>query len=356
MGVILILLSFSCEEEESRKVASPSSKPTLLFPGEERYLANIRQLTFKGSNAEAYFSSDGKKIIFQSRRGKYHCDQIFTMNLDGSQKKLVSTGKGKCTCGYFLGGKDSYILYSSTHHYSPKCPPKPDRSHGYVWPLYPSYDIFLADQSGKILKQLTKNPHYDAEATVSTDGKKIVFTSLRRGDVDIYTMDVDGTNLRRITRTKGYDGGPFFSPDGKWIVYRAYHPKTREEIEEFDKLLARNLVRPSTVELFIIGADGRNRRQLTHNGKANFAPFFHPNGRQIIFCSNLHGGHTYELYLVDVDGKNLRRVTFSGGFTSFPMFSPDGKKLLFVSNRNSKNRHEFHIFIGDWIWSPSKGK
>jgi len=315
----------------------------------EVHLDNLRQLTSGGENAEAYFSYDGRKLIFQSTRDGRRCDQIYTMDIDGSNVRMVSTGKGITTCAYFLQKRGNRIIYSSTHHLMDDCPPKPDYSQGYVWPLHP-YDIFVADEDGMNPRRLTDNPDYDAEATVSVDGRKIVFTSLREGDIDIYVMDTDGKNLRRLTYEKGYDGGAFFSHDGKKIVYRAYHPKTEEEIRDYESLLKKRLVRPSRMEIFIMDADGSNKRQITNNGAANFAPYFHPDGKRIIFSSNMHDpkGRNFELYMINIDGTGLERVTYSPPFNSFPMFSHDGKRLVFASNRGGKVRGETNIFIADW--------
>jgi TolB protein len=318
---------------------------------QEKHLRNVRQLTFGGQNAEAYFSADGQKLIFQSTHGEYKCDQIFTMKLDGSDVKLVSTGKGRTTCAYFYpNGKK--ILYSSTHLGNAECPPKPDYSKGYVWAIYPSYDIFTANPDGSDLKQLTTTPGYDAEATTSNDGKKIVFTSVRNGDLDIYTMDEKGKHVKQLTHELGYDGGPFFSPDGKWIVYRAHHPKTQQETADYKELLQQNLIRPTYLELWLMKSDGSDKRQITDLGAASFAPSFFPNGKRIIFSSNVGstgGMGNFELYAIDRDGKNLERITYTDGFDGFPMFSPDGKKLVWVSGRNGKVPHETNIFVADWV-------
>jgi Tol biopolymer transport system component len=317
---------------------------------QEKHLRNITQITFGGQNAEAYFSADGKKLIFQSTRDPYQCDQIFTMNLDGSDVHLVSTGKGRTTCSYFFpSGKK--ILYSSTHLGDAACPPKPDYSKGYVWAVYPSFDIFTANPDGSDVKQLTTTPGYDAEATFSTDGKKIVFTSLRNGDLDIYSMDANGTHVKQLTHELGYDGGPFFSPDGKWIVYRAHHPKPGQETDDYLGLLKQNRIRPTYLELWLMKADGSHKRQITNLGAASFAPSFFPDGKRIIFSSNVGstgGMGNFELYSIDIDGKNLERITYTDGFDGFPMFSPDGKKLVWVSGRNGKVPHETNIFVADW--------
>jgi len=318
----------------------------------EKHLANIRQLTAipRGENAEAYFSFDSKKLIFQSTRPPFQCDQIFTMNLDGTDVRLVSAGKERTTCGYFLPG-DRRILFSSTHETSPDCPPKPDMSHGYVWAIYKGYDIYTANADGRDLRPLTRTLRYDAEATVSPDGKHIAFTSMRDGDLDIYTMNIDGSGVKRLTNEIGYDGGPFYSPNSKQIVYRAHHPKDPKDVGRYKKLLAEGLIEPRSLEIMFMNADGSNKREVTHNGKANFAPYFHPNGKQIIFASNMNNpsGRNFDLFLIDVDGTGLEQITFNETFDGFPMFSRDGTKLVFASNRHDSKPGETNIFIADWI-------
>ena len=324
-------------------------KNSLLLP-QEKHFKNLKQLTFGGENAEAYFSSDGKQLIFQSTRDGRACDQIYTMNIDGSNPKMISTGDGRTTCSYFFPGQKR-ILYSSTHLGDKKCPPKPDYSRGYVWAIYPTYDIFTAKPDGSDLKQLTNSPGYDAETTITLDGKKLVFTSMRDGDLDIYTMDADGKNVRRLTNELGYDGGPFWSYDGKQIVYRAYHPQTDEEKADYISLLKQNLIRPTTLEIWVMNADGSNKRQVTSNGKANFGPYFFPDGKRIIFASNMDDPNrrNFDLYKINVDGTGLERITYNETFDGFPMFSPDGKKIVFASNRNGKVQGETNVFIADWI-------
>jgi Tol biopolymer transport system component len=318
----------------------------------ETHLRNIRQLTFGGENAEAYFSFDGKQIILQSTRPPYKCDQIFTMNIDGSSVKMVSTGKGRTTCGYFLPDGQR-IIYSSTHLGSPDCPPVPDASEGYVWPLYRTFDIFSAKPDGTDLKRLTNADGYDAENTVSPDGKKIVFTSTRDGDLELYDMNVDGTNQRRLTNSLGYDGGAFHSQDSQWIVWRRGQPGTPAEVARYKELLAKNLVMPNKLEIMIMRADGTDQRQLTKNGAANFAPYFHPNGRQIIFASNVNNPNprspNFDLYLINRDGTGLQQITFDEGFDGFPMFTNDGRKLIWASNRRATARGETNVFIADWM-------
>ncbi len=318
----------------------------------ERHLNNIRQLTFGGQNAEAYFSPDGHKLVFQSQRDTFQCDQIFMMNLDGSGVRLLSTGKGRTTCSYFYPD-GAHILYSSTHIANPACPPPPDLKNGYVWQVYSGYDIFEADTNGVIRRRLTETDGYDAEAVISPVGDKIVFTSLRNGDLDIYTMNLDGSGLRQLTREVGYDGGPFFSPDGKKIVYRAYHPSTPQELEEYQTLLHEQKIRPFHLQIWTMDSDGSHKRQLTNNAGTNFAPYFFPDGKHIIFSSNMDDTSrvplNFDLYSIDTDGQNLERITTNPTFDGFPMFSPDGKKLVFASNRNATLPHETNVFIADWI-------
>lgn len=316
----------------------------------EKHLKNLKQLTFGGENAEAYFSYDASKLILQSTRDNYECDQIFTMNSDGTDVKLVSTGKGRTTCSYIFPN-ESKIIYASTHLFDQNCPPKPSYEHGYVWALYTGFDIFSANLDGSNLKRLTFTEGYDAEGVMSPDGKKIVFTSVRDGDLEIYTMNPDGSDVKRLTFQKGYDGGPFFSLDSKRIVYRAHYPKEGKELERYEMLLKKGLIEPKALELYVMDADGSNKIQVTNNGAANFGPYFHPNGEQIIFASNAGDpkGRNFDLFLINVNGSGLEQITFNESFDGFPMFSHDGKKLVFASNRNAKIRGETNVFIADWI-------
>jgi Tol biopolymer transport system component len=306
-------------------------------------------LTEEGENAEAYLSFDEKKLIFQATVGDLQCDQIFSMNIDGSEKKMVSTGKGRTTCAYFLPG-DNKIIYASTHLDDENCPPPPDRSKGYVWKLYESFDIFSANAKGTEIKQLTFTDGYDAEATVSPKGDKIVFTSTRDGDPEIYVMDIDGSNHKRLTFEKGYDGGAFFSQDGSKIVFRASRPKTDEELADYVDLVKNGLVRPTVLEICTMNADGSNIQQVTNLDKASFAPFFHPDGKRIIFSSNVNSksGRDFDLYLINVDGTGLEQITFNDTFDGFPMFTKDGKHLVFASNRFHKKEGDTNIFIAEW--------
>jgi TolB protein len=324
------------------------------MPG-EKHLRNIRQLTFGGENAEAYWSFDGKRIVFQSTRPPYEADQIFTMNADGTDLRRISTGTGRTTCAYYLPG-DQRLLFASTHLDGDAPPPPPDQSHGYTWAVFTSYEIFTVGADGKDVRRLTTSPGYDAEGTVSPKGDRIAFTSSRDGDLEVYTMALDGTDVKRITATVGYDGGPVWSPDGQLLAYRGGHPKTDEGRAKFKALLDKGLVRPNQLDLFVSLADGTNRRQLTDNGKANFGPFFTPDGKRLIFSSNLDDpkGRSFDLYLIGIDGTGLERVTFFSNerhddFDGFPMFSPDGKQLVWCSNRHNAKPRETNVFVADWV-------
>jgi Tol biopolymer transport system component len=330
--------------------AAPARSAAAPIPTDprERHLASLRQLTAGGQNAEAYFDATGTRLVFQSTRPPFACDQIFTMNADGSDVRLVSTGKGRTTCGYFFPD-GRRIIYATTHLAEEACPPPPDRSSGYVWPVYPSYEIVAADVDGRNVTRLTDHEGYDAEAAVAPDGRRIVFTSLRDGDLDLYVMDTDGRNVRRLTDQSGYDGGPFFSWDGRFIVFRAARP-AGAELDEYRALLGRGLVRPRALEIYVMRADGTGVTQVTRNGAANFAPFMHPNSQQIVFSSNLHDptGRSFALYLVNTDGSGLERVTWTESFASFPMFSRDGTKLVFTGNRGATSPREQNVFVADW--------
>jgi Tol biopolymer transport system component len=315
----------------------------------EQHLRNIRQLTHGGENAEAYFSSDGRRLIFQSTRSGVPCDQIFTMNVDGSGETRISTGKGRTTCGYFYPGAAD-ILYASTHEADAACPPKPSFSRGYVWPIYHGYEIYRAKPDGSGLTKLTDSPGYDAEATIAPDGL-ITFTSVRDGDMEIYTMKGDGSDVRRITNRPGPDGGPFFSWDGRRIAFRGRELSEGPEMEDYRSLLKAGLWRPTSLELFVMDRDGKSLQQVTRLGGANFAPSWHPDGTRLIFASNIGDpkGRDFDIYMVNLDGTGLERITFNDTFDGFPMFSPDGKRLVFASNRNAKAEGETNVFIADWI-------
>ena len=312
-------------------------------------LTDIRQLTHGGQNAEAYWSPDGKRLIFQSTRPGFDCDQMFIMNADGSDQHLVSTGKGRTTCGYFMAD-NKHILYASTHLAGDACPKEPDRSKGYVWGIFPGYDIFLATDDGRIEKRLTDAPGYDAEATVNWKTGNIVYTSLASGDLDLWTMKADGSGKKQITKSPGYDGGAVYSRDGKMLVWRAGYPKDAAQMAKYKELLADNLTAPMKMEIVVADADGRNAKTVTDFGCASFAPTFTPDGKKILFSSNKQAcdSRKFELYLMNLDGSGLEQVTDFGGFTSFPEFSPDGKTLVFCSDKDAKERYEFNIFTAKW--------
>jgi len=324
---------------------------------DEIHLSNVRQLTFGGDNAEAYWSFGNDKLVFQSNFADWgvSCDQIFIYDFAnpierGTIPTPVSTGLGRTTCSYFVGG-DTAFVYASTHEGSEQCPPEPSKADGYVWPIYPDYDIYLAKTNGEIIRKLTDYEGYDAEATVSPDGKTIVFTSMRSGDLELYTMDLEGGNVVQITQDLGYDGGAFFSPDGKQLVWRSSRPQTAEEKEKYLELLNRGLVMPSNMELYVGNVDGTDIRKVTDLGGANWAPFFHPSGEKIIFSSNHESerGFPFNLYMINVDGTGLEQITHDGTFDAFPMFSPDGKKLVFSSNRFNGGTRATNLFVADWV-------
>jgi len=342
-------------EQNQSYSAEPAHSDSLLYPGENHF-SNIRQLTFGGNNAEAYWSHDGTHLIFQSdnRNWNLECDQIFLLSLDerpdSTKRKRISTGKGRTTCSWFMPG-DKSILFASTHLGGEDCPAAPPRGDRYVWPLYTDYDIFVANLDGVIMNQLTRSPRYDAEATISPLGDKIVFTSLRSGDLELYTMNPDGSGVRQITHTPGYDGGATFSPDGTMIVWRASRPNGEKEMAEYQELLSRDMVEPGELEIWIAKADGTEARQVTQLGGANWSPTFTPDGQHIVFCSNHHSerGFPFNLFRIAIDGTGLKQITFDSQFDSFPMFSPDGKKIVWCSNRNNGRTRDTNIFIADWI-------
>lgn len=322
----------------------------------EKHLTNVRQLTYGGNNAEAYFNPQGDQLVFQSDNAKWGvgCDQIFTLKLnapgDSTRKQMISTGQGRTTCSWFMPD-GLHFLYASTHQGAVQCPPVPEKKPGhYVWPLYADYDIYVADLKGNVVQSLTKSPRYDAEATISPKGDKIIFTSLRNGDLDLYTMNIDGSNVKQITSTLGYDGGATFSPDGEYIVWRASRPTQLEDVKKYRELLSQDLVEPSNLEIFVAKADGSNVKQITQLGNANWSPTFTPDGKHVVFCSNYQSniGFPFNLFMIGIDGKGLKQITFDSEFDSFPMFSPDGKQLVWCSNRNNGRTRDTNIFIADW--------
>ena len=362
--LILSIFVFGCGNVEDNYNASADS---LRFSGEQ-HLRNIKQLTFGGNNAEAYWSFDSKQLVFQSDWEEINpqgCDQIFVMNADGSkltngiQYQLGSTGKGRTTCAYFLKG-DKKIVYASTHETDENCPETQMFVNGrYVWPIYDSYNIYVANTNGSNQEKLISSDSYDAEATVSPDGKYMIFTSTRTGDLELWRYEFETKNLLQLTDKLGYDGGAFFSHDSKKIVWRASRPVGEAEAQ-YKELLAQGLVEPTALNIFIADIDGKNVTQVTNLPGANWAPFFHPSDKKIVFCSNHHsqneGGRLFDVFMVDLDGGNIEQITHSGTFDAFPMFSPDGKKITFASNRQAdgKPTRATNVFVAEWVDNPEK--
>ena len=355
-ALTLITLSFATQQKPVASTAAAAD--TVLYP-DEHHFKNMQQLTFGGDNAEAYFSADSKYLIFQRTNPKegIFCDQQFIGKVpvagEAFTYKMISTGKGRTTCGFFTkDGKN--VIYASTHLGADTCPPIPDRKkygNKYIWPIYASFDIFMAGLDGKITKQLTNTPGYDAEGTLSPDGRKMVFTSVRDGDLELYIMDLKTQKVKRITNHLGYDGGAWFSPDGKKLIWRASSPKTPEEIKEYKAFLAEDLVAPTNMEIWVANADGSNAHQITSFGQANWAPAYMPDSKRIIFASNQEykRGFPFNLYTINEDGSNLQKISRDKGFDAFPMFSPDGRKIVFCSNRNNGGTRDTNVFIADWV-------
>lgn len=363
--VFLLLLGTGCEVERVERAETGAYDPStdsLRFTGEV-HLRNIRQLTFGGNNAEAYWSFDDERLIFQSDWDAINpqgCDQQFVMNADGSmlddstRYALVSSGRGRTTCGYFF--PDGRILYASTDESGPECPTPPANEPGvYAWPIHASYNIYVADADGSNRELLIGGDSYDAEATVSPDGRYVVFTSTRTGDLDLWRYDMETGETLQLTRDLGYDGGAFFSPDGSKIVWRASRPEG-EEATEYRNLLARGLVEPGELDLYVADADGQNAVRVTDLPAANWAPFFHPSGERLLFASNHHdeGGRLFDLFMINLDGSGLTQITHSGTFDAFPMFSFAGDRLVFASNRNvtRTDSRDTNVFVADWVETP----
>ncbi len=356
---ISVLALFACGGNGENKQGEMYSGETKKSeePKEEKHLANIKQLTFGGNNAEAYWSFDNTKLVFQSDYSNWgnKCDQIYMMPIDqdlndtNTIPQLISTGKGRTTCSYFMPG-DTTIIYASTHLGGDACPVDPPRGEKYVWPIHSTYDIFVADLKGNMKQQLTFRDGYDAEATVSPKGDLIVFTSDRSGDLELYTMKIDGSDVKQVTTELGYDGGAFFSPDGTKLIFRSSRPRTELEKKEYKELLAKGLVQPTNMELFVCNVDGSDMKQITNLGGANWAPFFHPGGEKVIFSSNHKTkSFPFNLFMINLDGSGLEQITYDKAFDSFPMFSPDGTKLVFSSNRDNGGGRATNMFYADWV-------
>lgn len=363
-AIIIVLAAFwiSCQNSDPAESDGPEpvqdeNRDSLRLNG-ENHLKNIQQLTFGGDNAEAYFSFDNKSLVFQrtTKDSIIPCDQIFAGSIpkDGElfEYSMISNGEGRTTCSFFMPGNQS-IIYSSTHLNDVNCPPQPDMRtlKKYVWPIYSSFEIYMKNPATGETQQLTDNDYYDAEATVSPDGSKIVFTSTQNGDLELYTMDIDGSNILQVTDQLGYDGGAFFSPDSKKLIFRASRPQTEEAQKEYKDLLEEGLVAPSDMELYICNIDGSDMKQITHLGNANWAPFFHPSGEKVLFSSNHQSetGRQFNLFMVNIDGSGLEQITYDETFDAFPMFSYDGKYLVFASNRNNGGGRDTNIFLAEWI-------
>jgi len=347
----LTLLTFLCLMTQTHRGQEPAKNTPQVHYPQEKHLTNVRQLTFGGDNAEAYFSPNSSMVVFQATNKEWdaECDQIFYSPLDSFVHHRISTNMGRTTCSYFLDNQT--ILYASTYPGGIQCPPKPEprADHKYVWPIYSSFDIYISDLEGNIFGTLTDTSGYDAEATVSPKGDKIVFTSMRSGDLELYTMDIHGKNIKQITNKLGYDGGAFFSPDGTHLVFRASRPKTPEEVKTYKDLLKEGLVMPTKMELYTCKADGSDMKQITKLGGANWAPFYSHSGKKIIFSSNHKTkGFNFNLWMINTDGTGLEQITFDPTFDAFPVFSPDGKHLIFSSNRNNNGTHDTNLFIADW--------
>jgi TolB protein len=362
--VAVLIVGFAPQQGPTQSVPGATPNPgdldSLRYPA-ERHLKNVRQMTFGGNNAEAYFSFDSKRLIFQTDWAALHpqgCDQIFEMNLapkspanPASQYTRVSTGTGRTTCSYYL--KDGRRIFASTHAASSACPETPRRVGGkYVWGIYDSFDIYVTDDQGKNPTLLIGGPGYDAEATVSPDGRYIVYTSTRSGDLELWRYDLKTKENLQLTRELGYDGGAFFSPDSKQLVFRASRP-SGAAADEYMALLKQNVVEPTALQIFTCDIDGKNQRQITNLAGANWAPYFHPSGKKIMFCSNYKtppgGRPQFNLFMTDLKGENIEQLSYDGVFDAFAVFSPDGKTVAFASNRNNKGTRDTNVFIAEWV-------
>jgi TolB protein len=352
--MILALLAAALLQEPAAQEGGLPAFENLRFEG-ERHFGRMRRLTTSGENAEGYFSFDGTRITYQARFDEMPADQIYSLDLLTGARELVSTGVGRTTCSFFLPG-DRGVLFASTHGAANPLPPPPDFTKGYVWKIYPEFDLWVRDLATWELKPLAASPGYDAEAVVSPDGKRIVFTSRRNGDLDLYLMNVDGSGLVQLTDQLGYDGGAFFSPDSQRLVYRAFHPKTEAERTRYLEHLERDEIEPLALQIVVMDLASGDKRQITDNGAANFAPYWHPDGKRILYSSNQDGGgRNFDLWMIRDDGSGNERVTFCPSFDGFPMFSPDGSRLIFASNRAGTDPRSTNLFLAEWV-EPSQGE
>lgn len=346
ISLATILLLSSCVTSGGQK--QRNVRNAQLYYGED-HLTKIKQLTFSGENTDASFSSNNTEIIFQSTRDSLRCDAIFKMNSDGSDISQISSGKGIASSANIAPSNDT-VIYSSTHVIDYQCPPKPEFSKDYIWLLYSDYDLFTISSTGGGTERLTNSKSYDGGAVYSPKGDRIVFSSSRTGDYELFIMNADGSKVKQLTHEKGFDGDVVFSPDGKNIVWRASRPKG-DALHDYRYQMSQGLIKTGKFELFMMKLDGGKPIQLTRNQAANFSPTFNPNGKEIIFSSNMSqkDGRNYDLYTLNIKTRKLERITYYSGFDGFPEFSSDGKKLMFTSSRNFRYKAEKNIFTADWV-------
>lgn len=302
-------------------------------------LRNIQQITVPSMGfekaGESYFSPDGNTLIFQAVPTGKKQYQIYSIVIGSDTPRLVSTGKGACTCAFFKpDGKK--IIFASSHEApadyenDSNVPGYKRDSKSYSWDFTPYMNIYEANPDGSDLKALTTGPAYHAECAYSHDGAHIVFASNRSGSMNLHTMNSDGSNMQQVTRTtKGYNGGPFFSPDDSTIIYRA-------DYEKKDYL-----------QIYSIGAGATDIKQLTKNNAVNWAPCWHPNGKVIAFTTSLHGHTQYEIYLMNIETGAVYRLTHHAGFDGLPSFNKDGTQITWTSKRGPDKTCQ--IFIADFI-------
>jgi len=335
---IVIISLFSCIED--RKMS----------------IENVKQLSFQGDNGEAYFNSDDSKVIFQSKRNNNNCDKLYIVDINGNNLTEFVANDGAFTCAYF-SLDDRYIFFSSTMHLGSECPEiyKDPNPRKYIWPLR-DYEIFRYDNGA--VKQLTNYSGYNAETTTHPFEEKVIFTSLRDGDINLFEMDYNGENVKQITSEYGYDGGAFYSPNGENIVWRAWYPTSDEEISMWKNNLAKKFIESVPLDIYVAKNDGSEKQRLTSNGATNWAPSWHPDGKHIVFSSNMDDwredynayGSNFELYMINIATKTLTRLTNNDTFDSFSVFSKNGKKIVFSSNRDAENPRNTNIFIADIVY------